>query len=419
MQVGADIGAVEADARKLKQIVYNLLSNAVKFTAAKGQVTLRASVVPRSEVGRSESTAPERGFPLADSEFKRFLMISVDDTGIGIPRDALLQLFKPFTQVDTGLGRKFEGTGLGLVMVKLLAELHGGTVSIQSVVGTGSRFTVWIPLRSLDDRSPRITETSVVQATAPGIRTALVVEDDAKSAELIRLQLEAEGFAVRHAETAEAALAIAAQQPLALITLNVMMPQVDGWEFLARLKQIPDLKRIPVVIISILADRSKGFALGAAAVMQKPISRLELFESLEELGLSTKGESQTLTVLVVDDDREAVDLIATRLSGVATTILRAYGGAEAIEIACRDRPDLIILDLMMPDVTGFDVVESLNTFPETTSIPIIVVTSKDITAKDRSRLNGYVATIMGKTAFDTERFTLEVRRATSTRAVPV
>jgi CheY-like chemotaxis protein len=240
------------------------------------------------------------------------------------------------------------------------------------------------------------------------------VEDDVKSAELIRVQLEAEGFLVLHAASAEAALVLAAQQPLSLITLDILLPNMDGWEFLSHLKQVPELSRIPVVIISIVADRNKGFALGAAAVMQKPISRQELYESLVALGLFPVSQGRTLKVLVVDDDPRAVERIAVDILGLASTVLRAYGGREAIDAARRELPDLIVLDLMMPEVNGFDVVEALNEQPDTARIPILVVTEK-ITAGDRAKLNGYVTTIMEKAEFDRDRFVAEVRRSTSGR----
>jgi len=197
------------------------------------------------------------------------------------------------------------------------------------------------------------------------------------------------------------------------------MQSLDGWDFLCQMMKMPVLTGVPVVIISILADRTKGFALGAAAVMQKPISRQELFDSLVELGLTPRGDTKSLKILIVDDDRAAVELSASRLGGAATTILRAYGGQEGIEMARREVPDLIILDIDMPGVSGFDVVEALNSVPATMSIPIIVVTSMDLCAEDRSRLNGNVAEIIGKTPFDTERFLLEVRRATSVRSMAV
>jgi signal transduction histidine kinase/DNA-binding response OmpR family regulator len=411
------LGAIQADPRKVKQILYNLLSNAVKFTPEGGQVTLRASHVSRAAVGERCGSWLGRNFPLADSAFKTFLEIRVTDSGIGISPQGLEQIFRPFSQIDSGLARKFEGTGLGLAMVKLLAELHGGSVAVESAVGQGSCFTVWLPLRTpeTDAAAPDAAEAVPPAETRTGTRTALVVEDDEKSAELIRVQLEAEGFTVLHAASAEAALVLAAQQTLVLITLDIMLPNMDGWEFLGRIKQVPALARIPVVIISIVAERNKGFALGAAAVMQKPISREELYGTLVNLRLFPISEHRTLKVLVVDDDPKAVELIALRVQDLSGTVIRAYGGREAIEAARLELPDVIVLDLMMPDVNGFDVVDALQHQPATARIPIVVVTAKDITADDRARLNGYVATIMEKSGFDPDGFTAEVRRAMSGR----
>ena len=418
MDVSAALTSIEADARKVKQIVYNLLSNAVKFTVEGGQVMVRARAVPRAEVGALSGSWSGRSLPLADNGFAEFLEISVTDSGIGISPAGMDQLFRPFSQIDGGLARKFEGTGLGLAMVKLLAELHGGTLAVQSAVREGSCFTVWLPLREAE----RVTSPTVARAqpasrlsSRPGVATALVVEDDFKSAELIRLQLESEGFTVLHAASAEAALAIALQQPLSLITLDIMLPNMDGWELLDRIKRVPALTRIPVVIISIVADKNRGFALGAAAIMQKPISRQELYESLVELGLFPLAAGRSLKILVADDDPKAVELIAVRVLGLASTVLRAYGGQEAIDLARSEVPDLLVLDLMMPEVSGFDVVHALHQRPETSGIPILVVTAKEITAEDRARLNGHVMAIVGKGAFDGERFRQEVRRAVSGR----
>jgi PAS domain S-box-containing protein len=417
LEAAEGLGSIQADGRKVKQIVYNLLSNALKFTSEGGEVTLRAGAVPRAEVGRLSGRWTGRNFPLADNEFAEFLKISVTDSGIGISPEGLTHLFKPFSQIDSGLARKFEGTGLGLAMVKVLAELHGGAVAVESAVGEGSCFTVWLPLRTP-------AEGALAPAKAPaaprieahaGPNTALVVEDDFKSADLIRVQLEAEGFTVLHAASAEAALALAVQQPLSLITVDIMLPNMDGWEFIGRIKQVPALMHIPVVIISIVADRNRGFALGASAIMQKPMSRQELSEALVELRLLPLPQGKTFEVLVIDDDPKAVELIAVRIQALAGTVRRAYGGREAIAAARLELPDLIVLDLMMPEVNGFDVVEALSEQPDTGRIPILVVTAKDITAEDRARLNGYVMTIMEKTHFSGNRFAAEVRRAMSGR----
>ena len=425
MDAAEGLGQIEVDTRKVKQIVYNLLSNAVKFTAEGGQVTLHTSRVPRSAVGQSSHAwAGHRCFPLPEGEFAEFLKISVTDTGIGISPEALVHLFKPFSQIDSGLARRFEGTGLGLSMVKSLAELHGGCVAVESGAGKGSCFTVWLPLRV-----PTPVPTAVIRglnvqsiAASPagsGVRTAMVVEDDLKSAELIRLQLEAEGFRVIHAPSAEVALLLATQQPLSLITLDINLPAMDGWEFLGRIKQVPALMGVPVVIISIVADRNKGFALGAAAVVHKPMSRQELSDSLIELGLLPIASGQTLRILVVDDDPVAVELVAVHVQALGSTVLRAFGGREAILLAHQELPDLIVLDLMMPDVNGFEVVEELSNHPSTTRIPILVVTSTQVTAEHRATLSSDVTAIVQKTELNHERFTSEVRRAMSGRKLEV
>ena len=174
---------------------------------------------------------------------------------------------------------------------------------------------------------------------------------------------------------------------------------------------MPDLRSIPIVITSIVAESARGFALGAAAVLQKPTSRQDLCEALADLGLLPVSKGEALKVLVVDDDANAVELTAVRLIGAATTVLRAYGGREAIEIAQRELPNLIVLDLMMPEVSGFDVVTALQAHPNTARIPIVVITAKHITEDDRTTLNGFVTTIMEKAAFDGDGFAAEVQRA--------
>lgn len=360
---------------------------------------------------------PGRAFTPPDQSFEEFFRFSVRDTGIGIAPEGMAQLFRPFSQIDSGLARKFEGTGLGLAMVKLLAELHGGTVAVESVVGVGSCFTVWLPLRA-HEPTPYLTRQvpRIPMQMSPLVgQTALVVEDDQNAADLIRFHLEAEGFRVLHVRSAEQALKVAADQPLSLITLDVMLPDMDGWQLLARLKDQLSLRRIPVVIISIVADRQRGFALGAAGVMGKPVSRQELTEALVDLGLFSPQACATTKVLVVDDDPHAVELMAVRMLGLAGVVLRAYGGEEAIRIARSELPELILLDLMMPEVNGFDVVAALSLDPATAGIPILIITAADVTAADRERLQGMVSAILEKAHFDADQLLAEVRRAMSGR----
>jgi PAS domain S-box-containing protein len=402
MELAEDLGSLQVDARKVKQIVYNLLANAVKFTRD-GKVSLHASRVSRSDVGCfDEGWRGRYCLPLVESEVQEFLQISVIDTGIGIAASDLDRLFKPFSQIDTGLARKYEGTGLGLAMVKLLVELHGGAVAVETTVGEGSRFTIWLPAK------PH------AQGGSSSVRK-LAEPADFPAAALLRLQLETLGFTVIHAPSAEAALVLASQQPLVLITLDILLPGMNGWDLLARLKQLPVLARTAVLVITIVADRARGLALGAAEVMQKPISMPEFTGTLATLGLIHRKGGRMFNVLVVDDDPVAVELLAFHLRGLETTVTRAGSGQEGLDSVRMNPPDLILLDLLMPEVNGFDVVTALNARPDTARIPVVVVTSKTVTAEDRAKLNYGTIPILEKSTIGRQQIVAEVRRAMSAR----
>ncbi|WGG50841.1 PAS domain-containing hybrid sensor histidine kinase/response regulator [Rugamonas sp. DEMB1] len=425
------LGAPLLDLRKTKQIVYNLLSNAVKFGADGKAVTLAARRVPRAAVGTLAGDWPVHRFALADNEHQHFLEISVADSGIGISPGDMAKLFQAFSQIDSSLARKFEGTGLGLAMVKQLAELHGGTVAVASAVERGARFAVWLPLRAAPatpdaDTAPAATGRAAegggggggggaegAGAAAPGERTALVVEDNDQAAELARLLLEAEGFSVLRAASAEEALRLAPRQPLSLIALDIQLPGIDGWEFLRRIRDDAALGRVPVVVVSGGADAELALAGGAAAALQKPISRGQLKAALAALALAPAPE-HSRTVLVVDDDPKAVEVIAGFLRPPAYSVARAYSGVEALSLAQRLRPDLILLDLMMPGMDGLDVVAALRGDPLTAAIPLLVVTAKQIGERERGALDDARARpirIVEKAGFNQGRFLAEVRRA--------
>ncbi|MBA3653308.1 MAG: response regulator [Actinobacteria bacterium] len=414
LDLGTDLGALQLDTRKTKQIVYNLLSNAVKFSDTSTVVTLSARRVPRSSVGVIDGPWPMHGFVLADNEFDEFLEIAVRDSGMGISMLDMPRLFQPFSQIDSSLARKFEGTGLGLAMVRQMAELHGGTVAVGSESGAGACFAAWLPLRTPAEAGylerPDVTTQA---AAATRERTALVIEDDPMAADLVRLLLQAEGFTVVLAASAEAALRIAPELALSLITLDVQLPGMDGWEFLAAIREVAVLAHVPVVVISGGDDSNMALCGGAAAILQKPISHGALKASLAHLGLHAVAH-RTRTVLVVDDDPKAVELIAAFLPTPGYAIVRAYGGGEAIILAQRLRPDLILLDLMMPEVSGFDVVGALQRDPETAHIPILVVTARQVTVQDREALRvegDRVVHIIDKAGFNRQGFLAEVRRA--------
>jgi len=412
-----------ADKRKCKQILYNLLSNAVKFTPEGGEVHVRARSVCRRDAFEPIAAGMEEfRIPLPETGVGEFLEITVSDTGVGIAAQDLGRLFQPFVQLDSSLARKHHGTGLGLAMVRRLAELHGGTVGVASKVGKGTVFAVWLPLSGQEidaaDAVPLKVQPAILPPAALEIPPhVLVVEDNEQATTLLRTQLENEGFSVTLARSAEDALEVLGRERPDVISLDILLPGMDGWEFLERVKASSALADIPVVIVSIVAEKRQGFALGAAQVLQKPVTREALTEALGRVGFRP-GASRA-NILVVDDEPSAVALLATHLEAAGYLVHRAYGGMEAIEMTRHILPDLILLDLMMPEVNGFDVVEALKNEPNTTQIPIIIVTSKEITADDRATLNGYVEFIMNKSSFSQESFINEVRRSLKRRkAVP-
>jgi len=409
------LDTVLADERKVKQIVYNLLSNAVKFTPAGGTVTLSARRCTRAEVAL-DAALPGRLIVLPPGEDDEFLAITVEDTGMGIAEQDLPKLYEPFTQVDSSVARRHAGTGLGLSLVRRLAELHGGTVGVASRPGFGSQFCVWLPYRAT---APAMREgESVAESPLPSrpvAPLALVIEDDDRMAELITAQLRSEGFAVMRAATAEEGLVRAAKRKPDLITLDVFLPNMDGWEFMRRLKAEPELAATPVVIVTVSEDATRGLTLGARRVLHKPFAREELVATLAGL-MDVRADGAPARVLVVDDNVKTVDLVATMLQAEGYHVLRAYGGAEAIEVAKSAQPDLVILDLIMPEVSGFDVACALRETAEMARIPILVLSAKDITAEDRARLKGGVSAILAKKNLNTDELLTELRRALPKRA---
>jgi CheY-like chemotaxis protein len=291
---------------------------------------------------------------------------------------------------------------------------------VASAEAEGACFAAWLPIRSTALPAaplPQPASAGDAPAAAPGERVALVVEDDDQAADLVRLLLEAEGFTVLRAANAEAALLMAPQQTLSLITLDLQLPGIDGWDLLLRIRESNALARVPVVIFDGLADGNMALAHGASAVLQKPVSRAQLKASLDSLGLHPAQE-RIRTILVVDDDPKAVEVIAAFLPAPAYAVVRAYGGAEAITLAQQLRPDLILLDLMMPEVNGFDVVSALQRNSDTARIPILVLTAKQMTALDHAALNSNAREsirVVEKSGFNQTRFIAEVRRALQPR----
>jgi CheY-like chemotaxis protein len=283
-------------------------------------------------------------------------------------------------------------------------------VAVTSEPGVGSCFSVWLPWRDGESSSDSALDTPLTEAFARPL--ALVVEDDVKAAGLMRIQLEAAGFRVRRAASAEAALALVPECTPDLITLDILLPGMDGWDFLARIKELPTWTDIPVVVVSVAADHEVGLSLGAAAVMQKPIGRNDFAHELQKLGFEPAPDRE-VKVLVVDDDPNTVDLMSAYLCQPGYSVLRAFGGQEGIELTQRHLPDVVVLDLLMPDVGGIEVVEALKRDAATAQIPVIVVASRQFSVDDREQLNRHALSVIDKGGLGRERFLGEVRRAFS------
>jgi DNA-binding response OmpR family regulator len=396
----------DADRRRVKQIIYNLLSNAVKFTPDQGTVTLDARLVDRQQAA---SSLP--GFrhgvrmDLPEGDYARYVQISVTDSGIGIAQADMDKLFKPFMQIKNELTRQIEGTGLGLATVMRLAQLHGGTVALSSEPGKGSCFSLWLPWRT--DEAKLSNDEDAADALLP---LALIIEDDKQASTVMTAQLKAAGFRVRHAVSAEMALQYVNEFTPDLITLDIVLPGMDGWDFLARVKELPSWANVPVVVVSVVANHEIGVSMGAAAVLQKPFGPHELMHELDRLGFAP-AQDAAVKVVIVDDDPLAVELMTAYLQQPGYTVLAAYGGQEGIAMIQQHQPDLVVLDLLMPDVGGIEVVEALKKDASTSQIPVIMVTAKQFSDADRLLLNSHVTSVVNKSELHHNRFIGEVRRA--------
>ena len=381
-------GEVLADAGKLKQMLLNLVSNAIKFTPEGGTVTIGA-------------------LRLADS-----IEISVADTGIGIADSDQKQIFKEFHQVDHGPGRRHEGTGLGLALTRRFAMLHGGDVRVTSRVNKGSVFTLSLPLRA---GAPSLEPPSALPSNGHTGPLVLVVEDDPAAAELLSRQLIGAGYRVEVARTGAQAIERARVLQPAAITLDIILPEVDGWEVMTRLKSDERTSAIPIVVVSVVDNPELGLALGAIDYFVKPVNAGILIQRLNEFGLKNRVGNEDVRVLVVDDEPANREWLTRALEPAGFTVLPAAGGREAIERAKADRPDFVLLDLMMPEVTGFDVVEALRADASTRETPILVLTAANLSEADKRVLNGRVSEILKRGSVATSDIVGLLKRVVANR----
>jgi signal transduction histidine kinase/CheY-like chemotaxis protein len=379
VEIPNDLPHIETDLAKFKQVLFNLLSNAVKFSPADKPITIRAWLDGGA------------------------ITLSVRDEGIGIDPMHHQLIFEEFRQVDGTARREFGGTGLGLALVKRFVELQGGSVSVDSSLAHGSTFTFTLPVRSRAAVITRVPETE-----APRAARVLVVEDDPNAYELIASALASAGYHPIRARHGEEALRLARDERPAAVTLDLVLTGMDGWEVLKRLKNDDTTRQLPVVIISMVDNRDLGLALGADDYFVKPVDRARLLERLSDI--TSREGNHHRRLLVIDDDEAVHALLDEELSVLGYSIDRAFCGEDGLRAAEEHVPDVIILDLMMPGMSGFEVAGSLKQNPRTASIPILVLTSKEISNEDRALLASRVSTFVQKGTSAREQLLTEIRR---------
>ncbi len=434
-----------ADLTKVRQILLNLLSNASKFTE-QGTITLTVKIEQEAGAKTQDAEGRDWGAGARDERVpmtqnsklqtqnsrlstssstnhqpptpNHFITFTVSDTGIGMTEDQLSRLFQPFTQADASTTRKYGGTGLGLAISRRFCQMMGGDVSVESEPGKGSTFTVQLPMQ-VNERKPEPTPASTPTlvstkpaAVAPSKNlTVLVIDDEPTVRDLLSRYLIKEGFQVETAPNGQEGLHLAKKLRPDAITLDVMMPVMDGWSVLSSLKADPELADIPVVVLTIVDNQNLGFALGASDYLTKPVDYKRLASVLEKYQprLTVDPPTSIGQVLIIEDDPTTREMFRRILAKEGWAIAEAENGRVALERLAEARPDLILLDLMMPEMDGFQFIQELRSQSEWRQIPVVVVTAMDLTSADRLQLNGYVEQILEKGAYSREELLGEVR----------
>ncbi len=418
-----DLGTMRADVTKVRQCLLNLLSNAAKFTKD-GVVSLTVKRQSLASLDSASLAAAPDG-PLDLESPRDWLFFEVRDSGIGMSAEQVLKLFQAFTQADASTTRQFGGTGLGLALTRSFCQLMGGDVTVQSAPGQGSTFTLKIPA-SIDEPASGKAEdvaASVPEPDAPEAidaadfepgTTVLVIDDDATQRDLMRRFLTREGFPVQTAASGEEGLALARQICPIAITLDVMMPGLDGWSVLTALKADEQLRDVPVIMLTMVDDKNRGYALGAADYATKPVDRARLGQILQKYACP----NPPCPVLLVEDDTVTRQMMRAMLEREGWEVSEAANGREALERVAEQKPNLILLDLMMPEMDGFDCAAALHRNSEWRSIPIVVLTAKDLSEADRLRLSGTVQKVLQKSGQSRTELMKQVRDLVAECAVP-
>ena len=375
IQLPENVGEMRADMTKVRQMLFNLLSNASKFTE-QGEIAIS---VARESRQRQES-----------------LVFSVTDSGIGMTEEQLGRLFQAFTQADASTTRKYGGTGLGLTITQRFCNMMGGTIDVKSTPGKGTTFIVRLPATVAEQTASAAPPTaSAGQSGTTDNSLVLVIDDDPAVCDIIGKSLGEEGYKVVFANSGAEGLALARKLRPSVITLDVMMPSMDGWAVLSALKQDPELAEIPVVMVTIVEDRNLAYTLGATDYLVKPFDRSRLISVIERYC----PKHAEHFVLLVEDDAMTREMTQRMLEKEGWHAVLASNGREALECVTRRRPELILLDLMMPEMDGFQFLDELAKRPDCDDIPVVVVTAKDLSLEDRQFLNSRVERTLQKGAY--------------------
>jgi Amt family ammonium transporter len=389
-----DIGYIMADGIRLRQSLLNLASNACKFTE-QGLVTIEVSRLPATGTRAQES-----------------VVFEVADSGIGMSATQLERLFEAFTQADPSTTRKYGGTGLGLAISRRFIQMMDGDITVTSALGSGSTFRIELPVTqvpaiAIAQAESDSSTTHPHHRESPALPLVLVIDDDPAARELLVHALDREGLRVQTAANGEEGLRLAHELRPNVITLDVMMPGLDGWAVLSALKADPQLRRIPVIMLTMLTiaeEREHGFTLGAADYLTKPIDRGQLLAAIERHRKHENG-----VVLVVEDDAPTRELLQRMLANEGWQVEQAENGKVALMSLMNRHPDLIVLDLMMPEIDGFQLVELLRANPDWRTIPVIIITAIDLTPTERLQLHGSVERILQTGSYQREELLRDVR----------
>ncbi len=381
LELDERLGSMHADVTRVRQVLFNLLSNASKFTE-RGRITLGA--VRRDEDARA------------------WIELTVRDTGIGMTPEQLGRLFNAFAQAESSTAKKYGGTGLGLVISRMFCEMMGGTVTVASEAGVGTTFTVRLPVEVVDPAAAPVP--ALVHEGQAGAGCVLVIDDDPATRDLLARMLVRDGYRVLQAANGATGLALARSERPDVITLDVVMPGLDGWEVLSALKEDPEVAAIPVVMLTITDDRNLGFSLGASEYLTKPIERDRLSAVLARY---RKGPDAR--VLIVDDDTATRTMLRRALEKDGWSIAEAENGRVGLAAVGASAPQLILLDLMMPEMDGFEFLEALRADAANASIEVVVMTAKILTEDDRRQLSSGVQRVLHKGEHNEAAFLSAVR----------